>query len=618
MTNSILLYGSGRLSIYARLVLSAVAAVGVSHTAGAADAYWRTDGTSGTWTSANWNIGEPNATGGTGWATGNNAVFTADSMLTFATATLGNVTVADGRTITISANQTLTLAGVRTFDIKIGATLNWISQGQSTAAGNEGAGIIKTGSGTLNWGAGPGSNVRFNGGFTLSAGTVSVTGSNAFGIGVMTINGGTLQSSGGNVFAPSSVNIGGSFTFTGSGNDVWGQPVNLSSGTRAITNNTDTGATRTFSGVISGGSGAGLIFAGSGSNGSIILTGANTYSGDTTIAGGLVKLGSGGSIANSPTITISNSARLDVSSASFTLGASQTLKGNGTLVGPATINGTIEPGPPIGTLTFSNAPALAGTVRAEINQANTPTADKMVLTTGTLTYGGALDVVNTGPLITNGIFTLFNSPGGYAGSFSSLSMPGGAVHWDTNRLTTDGTIMFTNRNPVATNLTAGVARGEIVTLTVIGGKHPPSDPDADSLSVTAVSGPVTGGGVAATNGGTGLTYFADASSVLGTNTFNYTVSDSFGGSVTRTVTVVVHNPQGFNRLSPGGALGNGIFTLAYQGIPELRYALDRTADLTPPITWTPLLTNSAGANGALTFNVPNSGAVNFFRTRHVP
>src|ERR1019366_5386110 len=66
----------------------------------AADEYWRTDGTTGgTWTSTYWNIGSANATGGTGWTSGNNAVFTANSTLTFATATIGNVTV--------SANQTV-------------------------------------------------------------------------------------------------------------------------------------------------------------------------------------------------------------------------------------------------------------------------------------------------------------------------------------------------------------------------------------------------------------------------------------------------------------------------------------------------------------------------------
>ena len=161
----------------------------------AADQYWRTDGTTGgTWTSNYWNIGLANATGGTGWTAGNNAVFTAASTLTFATATVGNVTVSASQNVTVTAGGTLTLAGVRTFNIGGGATLNWVSQPQSTSLGNEGAGIFLTGGGTLNWGSGPGSSdSRFDGGFTLDSGTVIVSGKYAFGVGTMTINGGATQ-----------------------------------------------------------------------------------------------------------------------------------------------------------------------------------------------------------------------------------------------------------------------------------------------------------------------------------------------------------------------------------------------------------------------------------------
>lgn len=198
----------------------------VSPNSAAPDLYWRTDGTPGTWAGAgnnNWsNPASP--TGGTAWASGDDAFFTADSTLTFATSTVSDVTVADGITVTVTKGGSLTLGGVRTFDIGTGSTLTWTSQNQSVGPGNEGAGIIKNGAGTLDWGAGPGANVRYNGGFTLNAGTLIVSGDNALSSGMMTFNGGTLQSSGSHTYTSSSIVIGGDFAFAGTGDDVWNQP----------------------------------------------------------------------------------------------------------------------------------------------------------------------------------------------------------------------------------------------------------------------------------------------------------------------------------------------------------------------------------------------------------
>ena len=294
--------------------------------------FWRTDGTTGLWTGTNWS-NPATATGGQPWVPGDDAEFSANSTVTFATNTVSNVTVDDGATVTVTAGGTLTLAGIRTFNIGTGSSLTWPSQSQSTALGNEGAGLIKNGAGVLNWGSGPGTNARYDGGFTLNAGTIIVTGNNALSSGSLSLNGGTLQSSGGLTYTSSSVSIGGDFTFAGSGNDVFGQTVSLGASTRTITNGTTTaGATRTFSNAISGGSGAGLTFTGAGaSNSSIVLSGTNNYTGDTTINGGKVSLGSAGSIANSPNIIIGGGGTFDVSTHSgLTLAAGQSLQGSGT------------------------------------------------------------------------------------------------------------------------------------------------------------------------------------------------------------------------------------------------------------------------------------------------
>ena len=72
---------------------------------------------------------------------------------------------------------------------------------------------------------------------------------------------------------------------------------------RTITNNAPTTSARVFSGVISGGSGGGLTFAGTGLT---ELTGTNTYTGATTITGGTMQLGNGGTTRSlSPSSAIS-------------------------------------------------------------------------------------------------------------------------------------------------------------------------------------------------------------------------------------------------------------------------------------------------------------------------
>ena len=271
-----------------------------------ADLYWRTDGTSAGWTSTSWS--DPaSTTGGTGWTSGSDAIFTQNSTVTFATSTVGNVTVADGKTVTVTqvgilSNQPL----ISTYDIGDGATLTWASQ---NVGNNTATGFIKNGNGT--WNRGTGGDNNFTGGFTLNAGTVSASGSRGLGTGNLTINGGTLNSTGGFTFLVSGITVGGNFALTGSDSAIFTAPVALGDATRVITNNAT--GNRTFSGAIGGGSSTNmnLVIGGSGnttlsgviSNGNaggrlgIVKTGtgtlvigaggiANTFTGGVQIASG--------------------------------------------------------------------------------------------------------------------------------------------------------------------------------------------------------------------------------------------------------------------------------------------------------------------------------------------
>jgi autotransporter-associated beta strand protein len=103
--------------------------------------------------------------------------------------------------------------------------------------------------------------------------------------------------------------------------------------------------------------------------GKLTLTAANTYTGATTVEGGTLEVT--GSVRGTPTIEVRAGATFDVSLAAggFILGADQTLKGDGTVVGAVAIEGTLAPGANAGTLTMT-APASfedGSTFALEIN-----------------------------------------------------------------------------------------------------------------------------------------------------------------------------------------------------------------------------------------------------------
>ena len=330
--------------------------------AGWGQVYWNTNGTLAVWTSTNWGT----SAGGpftTVWTSNSDAIFSANSSVNFATTSIGNVTVSDGITVTVTNAGTLSMDNsVRTFNIGTGSTLTWTSQ---SVTANSTAGITKSGSGILNLGALT-FTTNMTGGFTLNSGTVIVTGNKAFGNGALTINGGTIQSSNSSTFAPTTIIIGGNFIFTGTGNDIYGAPVTLGSSTRTITNNINNGAySRQFAGIISGDADVGLTIAGT-SSGPIILSGANTYTGLTTVSGSILQLNrtGGTTIPTTNNITVNGGILkistnqtlndLNLSSGTLTVEAGVTLAINGTFTytgGTITNSGTIAYGSS-GTLVY--------------------------------------------------------------------------------------------------------------------------------------------------------------------------------------------------------------------------------------------------------------------------
>ena len=381
-----------------------------------AQLFWNTNGSSASWTASNW------GTSGSGpftnaWVSNSNTEFTANSSVTFATTSIGNIKVNNGVTATLTAAGTLgTNGNVRTIDVDGSGYLDFNNQAISTAGGT---GFIKNGTGTWDIGSQPNA---YTGGLTLNTGTIKVSGLKSLGSGALTINGGIIHSTGSHTFAVTSLTIGGDFTFSGTGADIWNMTNNIGSSTRTITNNITSGS-RTFSGVITGSSGAGLTITGSGS-GPIILTGTNTYAGLTTVLGGTLQLNKSGGgtlpstnnatvnggifqfssnqtlndlTLNSGTIIVDNGVTLTINgNFSRNSGTTVTLTGTGTIQYSGnsilTYNGNAPQ-----TITAAEFPSSGGPQSLIINNSsgvsfpsscNRSISGNLALTSGTLADGG--------------------------------------------------------------------------------------------------------------------------------------------------------------------------------------------------------------------------------------
>jgi autotransporter-associated beta strand protein len=321
-----------------------------------------------------------------------------------------------------------------------------------------------------------GANIN-DGGFAITIGQPLLT-PTGYGVSSITINNG-----GSGYIAPPLVTISGG---SGSGASAIAQ-INFASG--AVTNifitNPGNGyassdaLTVTFTGgggtgasvntpILAANLGGGLTKIGTGTT---TLAGTNTYTGTTTIGQGKLALSGTGSIANSTNITLGGSLGggliFDVSAVSgFTLGAAQTLQGNGTVNGAVIVNGTISPGTSaIGTLTWNNSPALNGVTLMKINRNNGAfMADQIKLPAATITYSGTLSVTNVGSALQAGdTFQLFSATS-YAGAFAATNLPplGNNLYW-TNQLALNGTLAVASSvSTLPTNIVWSLAGTSLV------------------------------------------------------------------------------------------------------------------------------------------------------------
>jgi len=174
---------------------------------------------------------------------------------------------------------------------------------------------------------------------------------------------------------------------------------------------------------------------------------------------------------------------------------------------------------------------------------------------------------------------------------------------------------------VGQDVTLGVSQGDSATQLIVGGKYSPTDADSDTLTVSLPSATSTNGAAVSTDGSSITVDYSGVASFSGTDGFEYTISDGFGGTVTKSVIVTVTPAStGANINGDTLAVVGGVATMQAFGIPGAYYHLQYTINLSP-VDWQDVTDGDVQANpsnGTLTLTDSEaSGPSRYYRTRYV-
>jgi autotransporter-associated beta strand protein len=527
----------------------------------------------------------------------------ASNLITLGGGTL-NYTGASGSSVsTTNTNMSLTAGTTSTLNNANGTvTISAIIAG----SGN----LTKTGAGTLTLSSAN----TYSGDTLVSAGTLTL--SNA-----LALQNSTIDTSGAGVITLSSVTTPTFGGLKGSGNLSSVITTGYSSAT-GITLNPGSGVSNTYSGVISNGA-AGMTLTKNGS-GTQVLSGANTYTGTTTINAGNLTLTGGSAIFDTGAVTLANTAGAilhvaqsetigslsggGASGGYVSIAASQSLTINGT--SSTTFSGIISGSGGLvksgnRTLTLSGNNTYTG--GTTINNAATDSGSVLSMGSNNALGNGALTINASG-------WNTFLRLNGTNQTITSLTLLGGNVSVIENQGGGNGTITFNLADGVTSNSTSTLyfrdSNGGTGTLALV--KTGNGTLNFSTIGIVGYSGGLAvNGGVFSYNAAGQL---GSGAITLGGGTLNYTGASGSSVSTANTnmaltagTTSTLNNANGTVTISAIIA-GSGNLTKTGAGTLTLSGANTYTGDTLVSGSGSQIRANTVSAFGTGNVTITTTGA----------
>jgi len=403
----------------------------------------------------------------------------------------------------------------------------------------------------------------YTGGTTVRGGTLKIGNNNAFNKGSLLVAGGTVDLSTYQVYMGTNTVSMTAGSIIGSGGLWTTTSFNLDAGTVSVPLKNSAFLAK---------SGAGTL----------TLTAANLYTGDTTISAGTLALTGTGSIASSTNIYIAANAKFDVSglSSTFALGASQKLAGSGT---NGTINGNVNLSTGALALTYTNG------------------ISTLIVTNGTLTFSGnAVTVTVVGTALPAGNYKLIakGTGGSVAGTLpGSVTVDGAGVDSGTTsylQLADNELYLIVNHPPVANDNT--YSRNGLNTWMISVANLLTNATDVDSAVTLSSVGTSTNGVTLVISGGQ-VMY---ANTNLVDDQFSYTVADSLGATASGVITLTAGGGSGVAGQVNNFTVNGGVASMSFAGIPGYLYHVQRSTNVVND-PWVTIWTTNAPAGGVFQF-----------------
>src|SRR5437867_191768 len=384
------------------------------------------------------------------------------------------------------------------------------------------------------------------GGLTQAgAGTVTLSATNTY-TGVTTINAGTIAvAADARLGTPPAVATPGRLTFgggtlrtTASFTVAANRGIAL---TGAGTISTDPGTTLTYGGIIAGASP--LTKAGTGT---LIVSGANTYTGATAISAGTLQLGATNALPSGSAVTVSGGATFDLRGFSDGIGS---LAGAGTVTSGAA-----------GAVTLTAGGNNASTTFSGLIQNGSGTVALTKTGTGTLTLSGA-NTYSGATTVSAGVLDVQNNTALGATAGATTVAGGAALQLEGSGLVVAEPVTLNGTGIAGGGALRQVANTNTWSGAITLGSAARVNADAGTLTV---SGGITNGGFLLTVGGAGNTTVS--TTVIsgtggltkdGTGTVTLSANNTYTGTTTVSAgTLLVNGSQSSSAVSlNGGTLG---------------------------------------------------------------